>query len=192
ELTGGRHHVVGEHTHPGLRPRPRRQGEERAPQGAPGDLPGIAAKSGARRRRLMLDFDHSHRPCESVRQRRRSFGLYVDRSRLRLRLRGLVTLLAVCLIGAACSRGGESPAERQARVRVEAASASRSARALSACGTRTGPPATYDHVVWVWMQNRRLDDVIGSPDAPFMNALTGACGVALNYSWVGHPTQILA
>jgi hypothetical protein len=103
-----------------------------------------------------------------------------------------VTLLALCLIGVACSRGGESPAERQARVRVEAASASRSAQALSACGTRTGPPATYDHVVWVWMQNRRLDDVIGSPDAPFMNALTGACGVALNYSWVGHPTQILA
>ena len=100
--------------------------------------------------------------------------------------------MALCLLGAACGHDAQSSAGRQARARAEATSAARSAEALAACGTRTGPPVTYDHVVWVWMQNRRLDDVIGSIDAPFINALSGACGVALNYSWVGHPTQIRA
>ena len=46
--------------------------------------------------------------------------------------------------------------------------------------------------IWVWMQNRPLDDVIGSADAPFINALGDVCGMALNYSWVGHPTHIHA
>lgn len=100
--------------------------------------------------------------------------------------------MALCLVGAACAPDGPSAAARRAQARAEAASASRSARALAACGTRADPPDTYDHVVWVWMQNRPLDDVIGSSGAPFINALADACGVALNYSWVGHPTQIHA
>ena len=101
--------------------------------------------------------------------------------------------MLLCLLSAACGPDYvESSAQRRERARVEAASASRLAGTLSACGTRTGPPPTYDHVVWVWMQNRPLDDVIGSPGAPFINALGGACGVALNYSWIGHPTHIHA
>jgi hypothetical protein len=83
----------------------------------------------------------------------------------------------LCLLSSGCAPAAESSAEQRARARVEAASAS-SAAALAACGTRTSPPATYDHVVWVWMQNRPLDAVIGSADAPFINALTDACGVA--------------
>jgi phospholipase C len=42
------------------------------------------------------------------------------------------------------------------------------------------------------MQNKQLDDVIGEPDAPFINRIAAQCGVATNYSWVGHPTHIHA
>src|ERR1051326_1387068 len=28
----------------------------------------------------------------------------------------------------------------------------------SVCGTKTGPPATYAHVVWIWMENHSYRD----------------------------------
>jgi hypothetical protein len=104
----------------------------------------------------------------------------------------LAAAVALSLVAAGCARGGESAATRRARDRAAATAASQSARSLRACGTRAAPPRTYDHVIWIWMQNRKLDDVVGSSEAPFLNALANACGIALNYSWVGHPTHIHA
>ena len=31
------------------------------------------------------------------------------------------------------------------------------------------PPARYDHVVWIVMENHSYDQIIGSSDAPYIN-----------------------
>jgi hypothetical protein len=57
------------------------------------------------------------------------------------------------------------------------------------CGTRDAPPATWEHVVWIWFENHGADQVIGSPDAPFMNrTLAAGCGLATNAHNETHPS----
>jgi phospholipase C len=64
----------------------------------------------------------------------------------------------------------------------------RTALPTSPCGIRARPPATYAHVIWIWMENRAYDDVVGSSSAPYVNALAAACGLATNYHAVSHPS----
>jgi phosphatidylinositol-3-phosphatase len=53
----------------------------------------------------------------------------------------------------------------------------------------SGSPAPgWRHVVWVWFENRPYDAIIGSPSAPYFNALAGRCGLATNYRAVAHPS----
>jgi hypothetical protein len=42
--------------------------------------------------------------------------------------------------------------------------------------------------VLIIMENRGLDQVVGSPDAPYLNSLGSSCGLAVNYSNAGHPS----
>ena len=56
------------------------------------------------------------------------------------------------------------------------------------CGTADAAASTYDHVVWIWMENHRRDDVIGSKDAPFITDLARQCGTATDYRTVGSPS----
>jgi phospholipase C len=46
----------------------------------------------------------------------------------------------------------------------------------------------YDHVIWIWMENRRFDQVIGSADAPYETQLARECGTATDYHDVGDPS----
>jgi hypothetical protein len=55
------------------------------------------------------------------------------------------------------------------------------------CGTAAAP-RTVDHVIWIWMENKGYDAVIGSPSAPFENQLAGACGLGTSYHGVAHPS----
>lgn len=64
----------------------------------------------------------------------------------------------------------------------------RSASATSPCGTRKQPPATYGHVVWIWMENHSYDQIVGNPSARYLNSLANACGLATNYHGVAHPS----
>src|SRR2546426_797122 len=48
------------------------------------------------------------------------------------------------------------------------------------CGTRVKPPRRYAHVVWIWMENHSYGDIVGSPNAPFINSLIAGCGLATN------------
>ena len=66
--------------------------------------------------------------------------------------------------------------------------AARTAPPAGPCGTVERPPATYAHVIWIWMENRVYDDVVGSSSAPFVNALAAACGLATNYHALTHPS----
>jgi hypothetical protein len=55
------------------------------------------------------------------------------------------------------------------------------------CGT-TQAPATYSHVIWIWMENHSLGTIIGSSQAPYLTRLAAKCGLATNYHNITHPS----
>src|SRR5947209_15868683 len=63
------------------------------------------------------------------------------------------------------------------------------------CGWPTLPRATYDHVVWIWLENRSYETMIGGPGsvqrrlAPYFNQLADECGLATDYHNISHPSQ---
>jgi phospholipase C len=66
--------------------------------------------------------------------------------------------------------------------------ASPAAAASGPCGTATTPP-TYRHVIWIWMENRSLGDIIGNTSqAPYINSLAASCGLATDYHGTTHPS----
>jgi phosphatidylinositol-3-phosphatase len=66
----------------------------------------------------------------------------------------------------------------------------RPARALSPapCGTLALGSVNYTHVVWIWMENHSEEEIIGSGEAPYINSLASACGLASNYHNISHPS----
>ncbi|HLY39024.1 MAG TPA: alkaline phosphatase family protein [Candidatus Binatia bacterium] len=57
------------------------------------------------------------------------------------------------------------------------------------CGLVATPPARWEHVVWIFFENHSYDEIVGAPDAPFMNhALIPRCGLATNYRDLTHPS----
>src|SRR5579863_692075 len=50
------------------------------------------------------------------------------------------------------------------------------------------PVPPFDHIFIVIMENHGYDEIIGSPDAPFINQLAADHGVAANYVSVAHPS----
>jgi len=56
------------------------------------------------------------------------------------------------------------------------------------CGSAASAPATYKHVVWIWMENHSYSQIIGSSSAPYENQLAAQCGLATNYMAVTHPS----
>jgi phosphatidylinositol-3-phosphatase len=60
--------------------------------------------------------------------------------------------------------------------------------ATEPCGQPDPAPRTYDHVVWIWMENKN-SNVLSSPLAHFLSSMAAACGSASNYSDNGvHPS----
>jgi phospholipase C len=60
--------------------------------------------------------------------------------------------------------------------------------AAGPCGTTSVAPATYDHVIWIWMENHHYNDVIGNALAPYTTQLAQQCGTATNYAVVSSPS----
>ena len=116
----------------------------------------------------------------------------------RLLLVGLVALLAGC--GAHVSPASmppPSPGPTTAQIRTDG-SVVRAGLTGSqpVCGRTMAQPPTYQHVVWIWLENRSYDEVIGPAPArrrvdqlPYLNRLAEACGLATNYHNVSHPSQ---
>jgi phosphatidylinositol-3-phosphatase len=72
---------------------------------------------------------------------------------------------------------------------VPTASASSSPPAASTtqpCGVSSTTP-NYTHVVWILLENEGYS-VVGSPSAPYLNALANRCGLATNYLAISHPS----
>ncbi len=60
------------------------------------------------------------------------------------------------------------------------------------CGTMALTATSYQHVVWIWMENHSASSVIGpgqpSAQAPYINSLATSCGLATNYHNISHPS----
>jgi hypothetical protein len=66
--------------------------------------------------------------------------------------------------------------------------AASTARTATPCGSRSVPSTSYTHVIWVFMENHSYSDIIGSSQAPYINSLVKACGLATNYHNITHPS----
>ncbi len=60
--------------------------------------------------------------------------------------------------------------------------------APSPTSTSTSGVPQLDHIVWVLLENRSYNQVIGSPSAPYINGLASQGAVATNYFSLGHPS----
>jgi hypothetical protein len=56
------------------------------------------------------------------------------------------------------------------------------------CGTAANAPARWDHVVWIVFENKSYPQVIGSANAPYINALAERCGSASKFLAEAHPS----
>ena len=55
--------------------------------------------------------------------------------------------------------------------------------------TNAVPPGAPAHIVIVIDENQSYQDVIGNPDAPFVNSLAAEGSVFASYNAVAHPSQ---
>ena len=56
------------------------------------------------------------------------------------------------------------------------------------CGRRAAAPDHWDHVIWIWMENKHYGQVIDQRSAPFTTWLAHQCGHTTRYSAVGGPS----
>jgi phospholipase C len=98
--------------------------------------------------------------------------------------RVLVSLLGAALLGTGLLAG---PAEAwPAPVTTQATRAP--------CGWRASAPSTYQHVVWIVLENHSYDDLIGAAGShaattsPYLNSLARRCGLATNAWAITHPS----
>jgi hypothetical protein len=56
------------------------------------------------------------------------------------------------------------------------------------CGLATAPPASFAHVVWIFMENHSRSSVIGNSNAPYETSLARDCGEATDYRENGSPS----
>ncbi len=62
------------------------------------------------------------------------------------------------------------------------------------CGWRDSPPTTYEHVVWIVLENHSYEDLVGprgsttAATSPYLNQLAAGCGSATNSWSVTHPS----
>ena len=75
---------------------------------------------------------------------------------------------------------GPAPATAAFSVLVTAA-------AKRPCGVNARK-SSYQHVMWVFMENESFASIIGAPDARYASALAHLCGLATNYDAITHPS----
>lgn len=60
--------------------------------------------------------------------------------------------------------------------------------AATPCVGLSGAPSRIKHVIVLFMENQPYDAIIGSSQAPYINALGNRCGLATNYHNITHPS----
>ena len=56
------------------------------------------------------------------------------------------------------------------------------------CGVAKRPPTIWRHVIWIVFENKAYNEVIASPEAPYLSRLANRCGVATNFHAEAHPS----
>src|SRR5438270_2487712 len=104
-------------------------------------------------------------------------------------LRRTAAVAALLVSLAACGGGGGSHTQPSSTTSATGVTSSVAGNSSSptAAGT-SGPPRTYDHVVWIWMENHGYRQVIGNSSAPYETSLARQFGSATNYRSVGSPS----
>lgn len=101
----------------------------------------------------------------------------------------LIPLLLVALIGLGALLGAcGSTTSRAERAVAQADAAADQARTPAPCGTRRRAPRRWRHVVWIVMENKSYDQVIGARQAPYINRLAARCGSATRFFAESHPS----
>ena len=103
------------------------------------------------------------------------------------------TALVAALLAAAvgCSSGSPAADNRDAHSRGAHSGGSSQGGSAAGPGTACGQfsTATYRHVVWIWMENRTYESVLGANgDAPRLRQYADACGLATDYSAITNPS----
>jgi len=98
-----------------------------------------------------------------------------------LRTCGVAALLVVVIGLSYAARSHESTAARAFDRQAVKASSPR------ACGTSRAR-RRYRHVVWVVFENKQYSQIIGSPNAPYINSVANKCGLATNFYAEAHPS----
>jgi hypothetical protein len=70
----------------------------------------------------------------------------------------------------------------------DAQSASHAAAAAAGPCGRKGPAQKVQRVVWVVMENKAYNQVIGGSKAPYLNRLARGCGIATRFAAEAHPS----
>lgn len=102
--------------------------------------------------------------------------------------------LAALLAFAGCGADGSersvaaTPTRPSASLPPTAASVGGAETRSGPCGRARPGRARYRHVVWVVMENKAYGDIIGSRDAPYLNALARRCGSATRFYAKAHPS----
>jgi hypothetical protein len=125
------------------------------------------------------------RAVASVRPRRGPGAVAVDVTPLVTRT-GLVSLALKADSRAPLAFWSRESGRKGPHLLVETSAATTTSAATGPCGN--GAPHGVEHVIWIWMENKAYDDVIGSSSAPFENQLAAECGLATNYHGVAHPS----
>jgi hypothetical protein len=56
------------------------------------------------------------------------------------------------------------------------------------CARSSNPPRVYEHVLWIFMENKPYGAIVGSRNAPTINRIARQCGLATNYRAITHPS----
>jgi phosphatidylinositol-3-phosphatase len=98
--------------------------------------------------------------------------------------------------GGPTAGAGTSPAATSARPSPSAAATSPAPGSALAVVTNpdaapcvgANPPARWQHVIWIWFENKPDAAVLGSAQAPYLNLLARQCASAADYHGVTHPS----
>ena len=105
----------------------------------------------------------------------------------RARAAGVAAALVLALALSVIAWGGAS-ARASGLETLSPTSTTRAPGPTRPCGRSATPPARYDHVIWIWMENKQSSQVIGSSQAPYETSLATQCASASRYSSVGSPS----
>ena len=56
------------------------------------------------------------------------------------------------------------------------------------CGVAETAPTSYRHVVWIVLENKSYEQIIGSAAAPYINRVASQCGLAKSFYAEAHPS----